>query len=417
MEKLTKVMKFEIYSDNKDVYKLLHELMFETRKMQNKTIMAMYEWSDFKFAYKEKYGVYPRPDEILEKKNKKEFYKSIQGYTDYLTREMFYKNLSGNSSSAIQTATKLYKAKEKDMQKCICTLPYYRSSNRIVLHKESIKLYKNENKHYVDIGLLSTKYKKELELDSGRCIFNMIIGDNTQRTIINRILDNEYTINASQLIYNKRLKKFLLYLSYTFNQTKFKNCDNIMGIDLGIKYPLYIALKDSKKRWKINGGEIEAFRKQIEKRRYLMRKQRLVTENRSRGRNKLLKPITDIGDKVARFRDTINHRYSKFVIDIANKNDVKEIVMEKLEGINNNNLFLKNWSYYDLQQKIKYKAEMIGIKVTFINPAYTSQTCSHCGHVAKENRPEQEVFKCQSCEYEENADYNAALNIANKTVV
>ena len=126
--------------------------------------MAMYEWSDFKFAYKEKHGVYPIPSEILEKKNKKEFYKSIQGYTDYLTREMFYKNLSGNSSSAIQAAIKLFKAKEKDMQKCICTLPYYRSSNRIVLHKQSIKLYTHEKKYFVDIGLLSTKYKKELEL-------------------------------------------------------------------------------------------------------------------------------------------------------------------------------------------------------------------------------------------------------------
>jgi putative transposase len=292
-------------------------------------------------------------------------------------------------------------------------LPYYKNHNNIALHNKSINLYKEEKKHYIDVSLLSNEYKKELELKSGKNIFSLIVGDNTQRIILNRILSEEYKIVESQLRYNKKLKKFFIYLGYSFNQTKFATGKNILGIDLGIKYPVYIALKDSLKRWKINGGEIEAFRKQIEKRRYLMRRQRLVTTNRQRGRNNMLKPVIKIGDKIARFRDTINHKYSKFIINIAIKNNVRIIIMEDLTGINAINLFLKNWSYYDLQQKIKYKADAVGIKVILINPAYTSQTCSHCGFVDKKNRKSQEDFKCLACGYEENADYNAALNIAN----
>lgn len=46
-----------------------------------------------------------------------------------------------------------------------------------------------------------------------------------------------------------------------------------------------------------------------------------------------------------------------------------------------------------------------------INPAYTSQTCSKCGHVDPKNRGSQAVFRCQRCEYLINADVNAALNI------
>jgi putative transposase len=49
--------------------------------------------------------------------------------------------------------------------------------------------------------------------------------------------------------------------------------------------------------------------------------------------------------------------------------------------------------------------------VHMINPAYTSQTCSKCGHVSPGNRISQAVFRCQQCEYLTNADMNAARNI------
>ena len=47
-----------------------------------------------------------------------------------------------------------------------------------------------------------------------------------------------------------------------------------------------------------------------------------------------------------------------------------------------------------------------------VNPAYTSQCCSGCGHVAKDNRESQAVFLCVACGYTGNADVNAAINIA-----
>jgi putative transposase len=47
-----------------------------------------------------------------------------------------------------------------------------------------------------------------------------------------------------------------------------------------------------------------------------------------------------------------------------------------------------------------------------ISPAYTSQRCSACGHVASENRKSQAVFACTACGFACNADTNAAQNIA-----
>lgn len=51
-------------------------------------------------------------------------------------------------------------------------------------------------------------------------------------------------------------------------------------------------------------------------------------------------------------------------------------------------------------------------RVEKIRAAYTSQTCSACGHVASENRESQAVFRCVACWHEANADVNAAINIA-----
>ncbi|WP_460653337.1 RNA-guided endonuclease InsQ/TnpB family protein [Kribbella endophytica] len=47
-----------------------------------------------------------------------------------------------------------------------------------------------------------------------------------------------------------------------------------------------------------------------------------------------------------------------------------------------------------------------------INPAYTSQTCSVCGHRAPESRESQAVFRCVACGHRAHADVNAAINIA-----
>ena len=51
-------------------------------------------------------------------------------------------------------------------------------------------------------------------------------------------------------------------------------------------------------------------------------------------------------------------------------------------------------------------------RVQKVNPAFTSQRCSECGHVAGENRKSQAVFACTACRYTCNADVNAARNIA-----
>lgn len=71
---------------------------------------------------------------------------------------------------------------------------------------------------------------------------------------------------------------------------------------------------------------------------------------------------------------------------------------------------LGSWSYGELLTLLTYKAENIGKRVVQVNPSYTSQKCSKCGHIDRNNRKGLR-FKCKQCGFELNADLNAARNI------
>ncbi|MEU7739365.1 transposase [Nonomuraea sp. NPDC049158] len=63
---------------------------------------------------------------------------------------------------------------------------------------------------------------------------------------------------------------------------------------------------------------------------------------------------------------------------------------------------------------IAHKAARAQIALIYVDPAFTSQMCSVCGHVDKKNRTNQETFLCTSCGFAEHADVNAARNIASR---
>ena len=68
---------------------------------------------------------------------------------------------------------------------------------------------------------------------------------------------------------------------------------------------------------------------------------------------------------------------------------------------------VKETHWFFLAFCLTYKAHL----VLFIDPAYTSQTCSECGYCAKKNRRSQALFVCGRCDLRCPADWNAARNI------
>ncbi len=66
------------------------------------------------------------------------------------------------------------------------------------------------------------------------------------------------------------------------------------------------------------------------------------------------------------------------------------------------------WAQFD--NLLAYKAAWAGRQFVAVNPAYTSQNCSRCGH--RQAMPlEERVYTCPDCNLVLDRDHNAALNI------
>ena len=73
----------------------------------------------------------------------------------------------------------------------------------------------------------------------------------------------------------------------------------------------------------------------------------------------------------------------------------------------NRSILQQGWGLF--ATRLEHK---IGDRLVKVPAAYTSQRCNPCGHTATENRESQAGFRCRSCGHTENADVNAARNIA-----
>ena len=103
---------------------------------------------------------------------------------------------------------------------------------------------------------------------------------------------------------------------------------------------------------------------------------------------------------------------TKEVVEKALKNRAG-IAMENLNFRSHTKHFLI--PRYRLMIAIKTLCERNGVPFTLVNAQYTSQTCNRCGYIARGNR-DGETFKCLSCGYSCNADYNASVNIAREAI-
>ncbi|MEU3165433.1 transposase [Streptosporangium sp. NPDC006930] len=126
--------------------------------------------------------------------------------------------------------------------------------------------------------------------------------------------------------------------------------------------------------------------------------------------------------KEARFARDVDHVISKTIVTEAARTG-RGIALEDLQGIRERvrlrrpqRVTLHSWSFHQLGAFVAYKAARSGVAVMYVDPAYTSQGCSACGHIDRRNRPNQETFSCTSCGFAEHADVNAARNIAARGV-
>jgi IS605 OrfB family transposase len=125
----------------------------------------------------------------------------------------------------------------------------------------------------------------------------------------------------------------------------------------------------------------------------------------------------------ARFQRDINHIVSKELVGKAAA-QCKALALEDLSGIRER-VHVRHeqrrehhgWAFFQLRTFVAYKAQATGVGVVYVDPRYTSQTCSQCGYCDKRNRPDQAHLRCLRCGFTAPADVNGALNIASRAAV
>lgn len=217
-----------------------------------------------------------------------------------------------------------------------------------------------------------------------------------------------YKFGTAKLV-NKHGKYFLhIPVTYDVEESDISDICNIVGIDRGINF--VVATYDSKhKSGFVSGKAIKQKRANYSK----LRKELQMRQTPSARRR-----MKAIGSRENRWMQDVNHCVSKALV----KNNPKHtlFVLEDLSGVRNATERVKtkdryvsvSWSFYDLEQKLMYKAKQNQSTVIKVNPAYTSQCCPVCGHIEKANRNKKiHLFSCKNCGYKSNDDRIGAMNL------
>ena len=182
-----------------------------------------------------------------------------------------------------------------------------------------------------------------------------------------------------------------------------------IGVDLGV---VNIATDSD--------GETHTSEKTEKSRR---RYERIRSKLQAAGTKSAKRHLKKLARRERRMKRDANHAISKRLVSKATETN-RGICLEDLQGIRSRTTVRRTqrsrhgkWAFGELRSFVEYKARLAGIAFALVDPRYTSQTCSGCGHCEKANRRTQSEFVCKSCGYVALADENAAVNIRRRALV
>lgn len=198
-----------------------------------------------------------------------------------------------------------------------------------------------------------------------------------------------------------------LHVVVTVPTPEMPSTAEVVGVDLGLAQPAVISTNRflGTKAWKATEGRYFRLKRTLQK----------------RGTKRAKQHLRRVRHAQSRFRRDCDHVLSKSLAACVQPGGT--LVLERLTNIRLRTKAkrktatkrrLHSWSFTQLRTFLTYKAEERGCTVVAVDPRHTSQTCSRCGHQARNNRRSRSCFLCRACSFALHADLNAARNIAAK---
>ena len=221
-----------------------------------------------------------------------------------------------------------------------------------------------------------------------------------------KYINKDAVYGGAKLVLRKG--KAFFHVSVTLSSPDFiVDETKVVGIDRGI---INTAVTyDGKKTRFHKGTEVKQKRAKFKAVRQSLQKRNTPSSRRR---------LKAIGRRENRYVSDVNHKLAKTLVAENERGTV--FVLEDLSGVRNATCRVKredryvsvSWPYYDLQQKLEYKASLAGCSVIYVDARHTSQTCPHCLNVDKKARDRRErLYSCPVCGYKGNDDRIAAMNI------
>lgn len=124
--------------------------------------------------------------------------------------------------------------------------------------------------------------------------------------------------------------------------------------------------------------------------------------------------VAKINRKIANQREDYLQKYTTAL--------VKEFDLIAMEDLKTKNLLknkrlsrsISDASWAKIRTMLQYKCDWYGKELIFVEPQYTSQTCSSCGQNTGKKPLHIREFTCPHCGIHHDRDINASINILNK---
>lgn len=327
------------------------------------------------------------------------------------------RNQFGLRSQMAQSVFKTVIARYKTVQMQLCKQHVwdgYKKDN----HGKDVPNYINKDLTFLWKPIVFKRPQLDLVRDRDYSLKNNLLSMNTinGRILVkaygleeNPYFDGSWKLGTGKVVRSGGHWFFHISISRGVTEFELSNLKHVVGIDRGLRQ--IITSYDEKGQTRFVNGV------------FVMRKRnhyaRLRARLQAKGTKSAKRRLRALSERESRWMSDVNHQLSKTLVQTYGKQTL--FVLEDLTGVTFDTVYLRkkehryghhSWSFYDFEQKLRYKAHLNESEVILVDAHYTSQRCPKCGTIDKSNRDKSlHQYSCFNCGYSSNDDRVGAMNI------
>ena len=178
----------------------------------------------------------------------------------------------------------------------------------------------------------------------------------------------------------------------------------VVGIDVGINS---LATLDDGKQYP-NPRPLKRYERKLKREQRKLSKQKFLSNNWYKQKRR----VERLHYKIACIRADAHHKATTEIVNNASAISIETLQITNMLKNRNLSKALSDSALGGFLEKLKSKAEVLGIPLTEASQFYaSSKTCSNCGEKKADLSLSERIYHCSACESKIDRDVNAAINL------